>query len=79
MKSFNVKEYVEKNQLKAVSDSGQLETYCKETIKENLQAIEEYKNGKEKSFNYLVGQVMRKTKGTASPKEVTDILKKLIS
>ena len=40
--------------------------------------MEEYKAGKEKALNFIFGIVMRKTKGKATPKEVNEILKKLI-
>lgn len=77
-KPFDVKEYVIKENLGAVSDSKELEKYCKEAIDENPKAVEDYKAGEEKSFNFLVGQVMRKTKGKATPKEVNEIMKKII-
>ncbi len=75
---INVKEYVEQEGLKAVSDTGALEAYCKEAIEANPQVAEDYKSGNEKALNFLVGQVMRKTKGAASPPELLEIIKKLI-
>jgi aspartyl-tRNA(Asn)/glutamyl-tRNA(Gln) amidotransferase subunit B len=75
---FDVKEYVKKENLKVVADTSVLETYCKEAIANNPKAVEEYKQGNEKSLNFLIGQVMKKTKGTASPKEVNDLMKKLV-
>lgn len=77
-KPFDVKEYVKKENLGAVSDTKQIEKYCKEAIEENPKAVEDYKNGNEKSFNFIVGQVMKKSKGKASPKEVNEVIKKLI-
>ena len=59
-KPFDVNEYVKKEKLEAVSDSGELEKYCKEAIKENPQAVEDYKNGEEKALNFIVGSVMQK-------------------
>lgn len=75
---FDVEGYINKNNLLAVSDSGKLRKFCAEVIEENLKAVDEYKAGNSKSFNFLIGQVMRKTKGKASPKEVNEILKELI-
>jgi aspartyl-tRNA(Asn)/glutamyl-tRNA(Gln) amidotransferase subunit B len=75
---FDVKEYVKKEGLEVVSDSGEIEKLCKEAIKEAPQAVSEYKAGKEKALNFIVGIVMRKTKGKASPKEVNEILRKLL-
>jgi len=77
-KPFDVKKYVEKEGLAAVADTGALEKFCKEAIDENPKAVQDFKGGNQKSIQFLVGQVMRKTKGTASPKEVNDILKKLL-
>lgn len=76
---FSPKEYVEKEGLRAVSEEGELQSICEGVIKENPKAVEDVKAGVDKSLNFLVGQVMRKTRGTASPKEVNDILKKLLS
>jgi len=78
-KPFDVNAYVKKEKLEAVSDIKEIEKYCKEAIRENPKAVEDYKKGKKKALNYIVGQVMRKTKGKATPKEVNQILKKLFS
>ncbi len=75
---FNVKEYVEKEGLLAVSDSFELEKFCMEAIAENEKAVADYKKGNEKALNFIVGSVMKKTKGKATPAEVNDLLKKLI-
>ncbi len=77
-KPFDVNEYVKKEGLEAVSDIGELEKFCKEAISENPKAVEDYKKGEEKALNFIVGQVMRKSKGKATPKEVNEILKSLI-
>jgi len=78
-KPFDVKKHVRDNSLIAVSDISELKKLASETIKENPKAAEEYKSGVEKALNFLMGQVMRKSKGTASPKEVKDILKDLLT
>lgn len=77
-KPFDIKDYVKTERLDVVSDSGEIEKLCKEAIKEAPKAVEEYKSGKEKALNFIVGIVMKKTNGKASPKEVNEILKKLI-
>jgi|TARA_Y100000310_G_scaffold308649_1_gene351986 aspartyl-tRNA(Asn)/glutamyl-tRNA(Gln) amidotransferase subunit B len=79
IKPFDVKEYIKKEKLEAVSDSRELEKFCKEAVDEHPSAVEDYKKGEAKALNFIVGQVMRKTKGKASPKEVNEIMKKLIS
>jgi len=77
-KPFNVNEYIKKEGLGAVSDTKELEKYCKEAINENPQAVEDYKSGNDKALNFVVGAVMRETKGKASPKEVNEIIKNLL-
>jgi aspartyl-tRNA(Asn)/glutamyl-tRNA(Gln) amidotransferase subunit B len=78
VKPFSPKEYVKKHKLEAVSEVKVLEKYCKEAIKENPQAVQDAKAGKAQALNFLVGKVMAKTKGKATPKEVNEILRKLI-
>jgi len=77
-KPFNIREYVTKEGLEAVSDTTQLEKVCKEAIKEANKAVEDYKSGNEKALHFVVGIVMKKTRGKATPKEVNEILKSLI-
>ena len=47
-----------------------------EVITENAGIVEEYRSGKDKVFGFLVGQVMKKTKGKADPGKVNELLKK---
>ncbi|MEK6886244.1 MAG: Asp-tRNA(Asn)/Glu-tRNA(Gln) amidotransferase subunit GatB [Nanoarchaeota archaeon] len=77
-KLFDVEKYVKDNKLEAVSDKGDLEKFCKEAIKENPNVVQDIKSGNDKAINFLVGQVMRKSRGTASPDEVLKSLKKLV-
>jgi len=78
MKLFNVEIYIKQQGLEAVTDTKALERFCTEAIKEKQKVVEDVKSGNEKAINFLVGQVMRKSKGAASPNEVLEILKKLI-
>src|SRR3989338_2732710 len=77
-KPFDVKEYIKKEKLEAVSDISELEKYCKEAIEENPKAIEDYKKGEAKALNFIVGSVMKKTRGKATPKEVNEIILRLV-
>lgn len=77
-KAFDVKEYVKKHNLEIMSDLKELRKYCEEVIKENKKGVEDYKKGNLKAFHFLVGSVMKKTKGKANPKEVNRILKELL-
>jgi aspartyl-tRNA(Asn)/glutamyl-tRNA(Gln) amidotransferase subunit B len=77
-KKIDVEKYVEENNLKAVSDAGAIEKYCKEAVEECKTAVEDYKKGNEKAFNSIVGAVMKKSRGAASPAEVQKILKEMM-
>ena len=61
--------------LKQMNDSGALEKIIEEVIAANPANVEQYKAGKDKAFNALVGQVMKASKGKANPQQVNDILK----
>jgi aspartyl-tRNA(Asn)/glutamyl-tRNA(Gln) amidotransferase subunit B len=78
LKKIDVSEYVKKQGLETVSDSGLIEKMCIDTIKENPKAVSDYKKGNENSLNFLLGHVMKKSKGKADPKLVKEILKKNI-
>ena len=62
--------------LKQVSDTGAIEAIVDEVLAANAAMVEEFKAGKEKAFNALVGQAMKASKGKANPAQVNDILKK---
>ncbi|MBX9705786.1 MAG: Asp-tRNA(Asn)/Glu-tRNA(Gln) amidotransferase subunit GatB, partial [Gammaproteobacteria bacterium] len=62
--------------LKQESDSGAIEAIIDEVLAANAAMVEEFKAGKEKAFNALVGQAMKASKGKANPAQVNDILKK---
>jgi aspartyl-tRNA(Asn)/glutamyl-tRNA(Gln) amidotransferase subunit B len=60
--------------LEAVSDAGALEPLIAEVIAEQASAVATYRGGDEKALHFLMGQVMRKTKGKADPKRVRELL-----
>ncbi|NOS97636.1 MAG: Asp-tRNA(Asn)/Glu-tRNA(Gln) amidotransferase subunit GatB [Methylotenera sp.] len=62
-----------------ISDSGAIEAIIDEVLAANAAMVEEFKAGKEKAFNALVGQAMKASKGKANPTQVNDILKKKLS
>jgi len=70
--------YMEAHGLMSLSDEGTLQTAIEEVIDENASIAEEYRAGKEKVFGFLVGQVMKKTKGKADPGKVSELLKRLL-
>ena len=59
-----------------ITDTGAIEALVDEVLAANQKSVEEYRAGKEKAFNALVGQAMKATKGKANPQQVTDLLKK---
>jgi aspartyl-tRNA(Asn)/glutamyl-tRNA(Gln) amidotransferase subunit B len=65
--------------LKQISDSGAIEKVVDDVLTANTQQVADYKAGKEKAFNSLVGQVMKATKGKANPQQVNDILKRKLA
>ncbi len=67
---------IEAKGLKQMSDSGELERIVDEVLAANARSVEEYRAGKEKAFNALVGQAMKATKGKANPAQVNELLKK---
>ncbi len=52
--------------------------FCKEAIEENPKAVQDYLGGKKQALNYLVGQVMKKTRGRADPGETAKILSEML-
>ncbi len=67
---------IEAKGLKQVSDTGAIEAIIDEVLAANQTMVEEYKAGKDKAFNALVGQTMKASKGKANPAQVNAILKK---
>ena len=69
-------EIIERKGLKQISDSGAIEKIVDGVLAANAQQVADYKAGKEKAFNSLVGQVMKASQGKANPAQVNEILKK---
>ncbi len=62
--------------LKQVTDTGAIEAIIDEVLAANPKSVEEFRAGKEKAFNALVGQCMKASKGKANPAQVNELLKK---
>lgn len=67
---------IEAKGLKQMSDTGELERILDEVLAANAKSVEEFRAGKEKAFNALIGQAMKATKGKANPATVNELLKK---
>jgi len=73
--SLSPKNIVKDRGLEQVSDTGELDNIINEVIRENEKSVNDYRNGKSNALSFLVGQVMKKSKGKANPKVAGDLLK----
>ena len=73
--SLSPKNIVKDRGLEQVSDTGELDNIIDEVIRENEKSVNDYRNGKANALSFLVGQVMKKSKGKANPKVAGDLLK----
>jgi aspartyl-tRNA(Asn)/glutamyl-tRNA(Gln) amidotransferase subunit B len=74
-----VDELIESRGLKQVSDASAIEPIIDEVLAANPKSVEEFRAGKEKAFNALVGQIMKATKGKANPQQVNDLLRQKLA
>ena len=71
----SVDEVIEKLGLKQISNVNEIENILNQVLQDNEAMVEEYKSGKDKAFNALIGQVMKASKGKANPGQVSQLLK----
>ena len=83
MEMFNTgqsaEEIIKQRGLTQISDTAQLEQTVLEVINSNAQPVADYRAGKEAALKFLVGQVMRATKGRANPGLASEVLKKKLA
>ena len=65
---------VEKHGMVQLSDPAQLLPIIQDVLENNAQSIEDFKNGKDRAVGFLVGQIMKQTKGKANPGVVNQLL-----
>ena len=70
---------IEAKGLKQMSDTGELEKILDDILAANADNVAQFKAGKDKAFNALVGQAMKATKGKANPQTVNDLLRKKLA
>ncbi len=70
---------IEAQGLKQISDRGEIEKIVDATVAANPAQVAEFRAGKEKAFNFFVGQVMKATRGKADPVQVNEILRQKLS
>jgi aspartyl-tRNA(Asn)/glutamyl-tRNA(Gln) amidotransferase subunit B len=71
-----IDEIIEQRGLKQITDTGALEALVDGVLQANAKSVEEFKSGKEKAFNALIGQVMKASQGKANPQQLNEILRK---
>jgi len=72
----NVDEVIDRLDVRTSADTGALEAILDEVLKANQKSVDEFKAGKEKAFQALVGQAMKASKGKANPAQVNELLRK---
>ena len=75
----SIDELIEKEGLKQLSDAGTIEKLVDDVLVANAKQVEDYRAGKEKAFNSLVGQVMKASKGKANPAQVNELLRRKLA
>jgi aspartyl-tRNA(Asn)/glutamyl-tRNA(Gln) amidotransferase subunit B len=68
-------EIIDKQGLRQITDSGAIESLIDSVLAANAAMVAEFRSGKEKAFNALVGQAMKATKGKANPQQVNELLR----
>ena len=71
-----VDQVIDAKGLKQISDSGAIEAIIDQVLAANQKSVEEFRSGKEKAFNALVGQIMKASQGKANPGQVNELLRK---
>jgi aspartyl-tRNA(Asn)/glutamyl-tRNA(Gln) amidotransferase subunit B len=77
--SITVTHLVQELGLAQISDTAEIASVVDEVIAENADAVENFRKGKEAALKFLVGQVMRKSKGRANPQTATELLKQRLA
>ena len=71
-----VDEVIQSRNLAQISDTDAIESIVDEVLAANARSVEEFRAGKEKAFNALVGQAMKASRGKANPQQVNEILRR---
>jgi aspartyl-tRNA(Asn)/glutamyl-tRNA(Gln) amidotransferase subunit B len=75
----SARQIVEEAELTQISASDQLATVVEKVLAANAKAVRDYQSGKQEALRFLVGQVMRETRGRANPDLVNQILKEKLA
>jgi aspartyl-tRNA(Asn)/glutamyl-tRNA(Gln) amidotransferase subunit B len=77
-KGSDPSQVVEEKNLKQMNDSSEIELIVKKIVETNEKAVIDFKSGNDKVLQFLVGLVMKETKGKVNPKVATEMLKKIM-
>lgn len=72
-------EIIKEKGMEQISDQDTLQKVIDEAVTANAKVVEDYKNGKEKAFGFLIGQIMKATRGQANPALVNELLKERLN
>ena len=75
----DTKQFVSEKGLVQLSDEGELVSIIDKIIQQNPKPVDDFKSGKQNALGFLVGQIMRETKGKANPQLVNKMLKERLS
>ena len=75
----DIEKIVSERSLLQKNDEGSIREIAEEVISENQGVVKEYKNGKETSIQFLIGQGMKKSRGSANPEVLKELLQKIIN
>ena len=77
--NLSVEEILKEKNISLMSDTSKLEEIIKKVLEENETSVNDYKSGKQNALKFLMGMIMKETKGSANPKIVNDMLIDLLS
>ena len=78
-RSSTIDTIIDQRGWRQISDSGELALLIDQVLTDNAKLVAEFRAGKEKAFNALVGQIMKASQGKANPQQVNDLLRKKLS
>jgi aspartyl-tRNA(Asn)/glutamyl-tRNA(Gln) amidotransferase subunit B len=78
-KEITIEELISQANLEQMSDSKELEKIIEKVLTQNGKVVLDYQNGKTNALQFLIGQVIKETKGRANPKIVEELIKNKIS
>ena len=78
-KTTSFAKFIDAHGLRQISDAGAIESVVDQVLAANAAMVAEFKAGKQKAFNALVGQAMKATHGKANPAQVNEILRRKLA